>query len=67
MFWKKFQVSGSDKTPVPEVTKPRFLFTRCTLLSLVELIHSSINAKERQKSDKLMPSKKSVKVSFVTK
>ena len=27
-----FQDSGSDKTPFPEVTKLRFLFTKCPLL-----------------------------------
>ena len=32
----------------------------------VELIHNSTNAKEQKKSDKSMPSKKSLKVSFVT-
>ena len=42
MFWKKFQVSGSDKTPVPEVTKPRFLFTRCPLLFTHWLSSSTI-------------------------
>ena len=31
MFWETFQVSGSDKTPFPEVTKLRFSFPRCTL------------------------------------
>ena len=31
MFWEILQVSGSNETPFPEVTKLRFLFTRCSL------------------------------------
>ena len=67
MFWKNFQFSGSDKTPVPEVAKLRFFLMVAVILHLlVEVINNSTNAKEQKKSDKSMPIKKSVKVSFIT-
>ena len=56
MFWKKLQVSGRDKTPVPEVTKLRF---KGALFSFALM-------QKNKKSDKSMPSKKNVNVSFVT-
>ena len=63
MFWKKFQVSGSDKTPFPEVTKLRFFIYKVPFIlhQLVKLFHNSTNAKEPKKIGQV---KKSVKVSF---
>ena len=51
MFWEIFQVSGNDKTPIPEVTKHRFFIYKVPALYSL---------------DKSMPSNKSLKVSFVT-
>ena len=50
MFWKKFQVSGSDKTALPEVTKLRFFIYKVPFIlhQLVELFHNSTNAKEQK-------------------
>ena len=53
-------ISGSDKIEI-FIYKVSF-----TLHSVVKLIHNSTNEKEPKKSDKSMPSKKSLKVSFVT-
>ena len=44
-----FQVSGSDKAPIPLLTKLRFVLTLpFTLHPLVGLMHNSTNAKEQQ-------------------
>ena len=76
MFLDIFQVSGSDKTPVPEVPKLRFFIYKVpfTLHPLVEIIHNStisgFKCKRTKNSDNLMqknksmPPKKSVQVSL---
>ena len=50
-FLEIFQVSGSDKTPFPEVTKLRFFIYKVPFIlhQLVELFHNSTNAKEQKK------------------
>ena len=60
MFWEIFHVSESDKAKI-YIYKVPF-----TLHPLVELFHISTNAKEEEKLNQSMPSKKSVKVSFAT-
>ncbi len=49
MFWKSFQVSGSDETPVPGVTKLRFVFTRCPLLFTYLLNSSTVALMQKNK------------------
>ena len=66
MFWEYFQVSGSDKSPVPAVIKLRFLFIRCPLLFTHWLSLSTIAQMEKNSKIEQMPSKMGVKVSFIT-
>ena len=51
IFLEIFQVSGSNETPIPEVTKLRFFIDKLpfTLHLLVGLMHNSTTTKEQKK------------------